>query len=152
MGTIHYCKRLMIKENLRNLQQQIKAAAINAGRDADDVKLVAVSKRFPASSICEAHSAGQILFGENYIQEASEKKPQIPPEVKLHFIGHLQSNKAKIAAEIFDMIETIDSMKLAKSLDKHLKVLGRTLRVLVQVNIADDQKKFGIEAVNFKFC
>lgn len=145
MGTIHYCKRPMIKENLRNLQQQIKAAAINAGRDADDVKLVAVSKRFPASSICEAHSAGQILFGENYIQEASEKKPQIPPEVKLHFIGHLQSNKAKIAAEIFDMIETIDSMKLAKSLDKHLKVLGRTLRVLVQVNIADDQKKFGIE-------
>ncbi|MEE4239817.1 MAG: YggS family pyridoxal phosphate-dependent enzyme, partial [Desulfopila sp.] len=114
------------------------------GRDEDSVKLVAVSKRFPAEAVLEAKKAGQYLFGENYIQEAKEKYDAVGKEVSFHFIGHLQSNKAKTAAEIFSMIETVDRVKVAAALQKHLEELDKKLDILIQVNIGFDEKKSGV--------
>lgn len=134
----------MIRENLKTIRNGIVAAAEKAGRDPEKIKLVAVSKFFPAEAIIEAFQAGQTIFGENYIQEVQTKRDLVPAEVKFHFIGHLQSNKAKIAAATCSMIETIDSYKLAKALHSHLEALQRTIDVLVQVNIGNDANKTGV--------
>jgi pyridoxal phosphate enzyme (YggS family) len=134
----------MIKENLQAVHRSIEAAAAKCGRHPEDIKLVAVSKRFPPEKITEAYGAGQMLFGENYIQEVQAKRPLMPKNALVHFIGHLQSNKAKTAAQFCDMIETVDRLKLARSLNSHLAALGRTMDVLIQVNIGDDPKKEGV--------
>ena len=134
----------MINRTLQDIRQKITETAIQCGRDPATIKLVAVSKNFPVSYIQEAIRAGQFLFGENYIQEAAQKKTEIGDTASFHFIGHLQSNKAKLAAQIFEMIETIDRYKLAAALNKELKCLGKTLDVLVQVNIGQEPQKSGI--------
>jgi pyridoxal phosphate enzyme (YggS family) len=135
----------MISDNIRKLKERIDEAARRAGRKPEEIKLVAVSKHFPAEAIIEAYAAGQTLFGENYIQELQAKKDLVPPEVVFHFIGHLQSNKAKIAAATCGMIETVDSFKLGKALNSHLETLNRNIDVLIQVNIGDDANKAGIQ-------
>lgn len=135
---------MMISENLRTIQTTISNTAYKCGRDPSTIKLVAVSKRHPTDSIKEAMAAGQNLFGENYIQEAADKCRIIGREASFHFIGHLQSNKAKLAAELFTMIETVDRYKLAKALHSHLEKLDKTLDILIQVNIGRDPKKSGI--------
>ena len=116
----------MISDNLAQIRSNITAAAAKAGRDASSIKLVAVSKFVPADRIQEALRCGQTLFGENYLQEAEEKIPLVGADAKWHFIGHLQSNKAKLAAALFDMVETVDRLKIAKALDTHAKQLGKT--------------------------
>lgn len=136
----------MIAENIQRIKNQIAATAIKVNRSPDDIKLVAVSKRFPVEKITEAHAAGQTLFGENYIQEMQIKRQQAPPSAIFHFIGHLQSNKAKIAAATCDMIETVDGLKLGKALNKHLQILDKTMDVLIQVNIGNDEKKAGVKS------
>ena len=133
----------MIQENLKKIHEQIDEAAQRSGRESREIKLVAVSKRFPAEAINEAAHAGQIFFGENYIQEVQAKRDLVVPAVKFHFIGHLQSNKAKIAASCCDMIETVDSFKLGAELNKQLQKINKTMPVLVQVNIGEDPKKSG---------
>jgi PLP dependent protein len=135
----------MIRQNLEEVRAHIAAVAGQCGRDEQSVRLVAVSKRFPADAILEAKQAGQLIFGENYIQEAREKYDTIGNDVSFHFIGHLQSNKAKIAAAIFSMIETIDRKKVAAALHKHLLELDKKLDILIQVNIGFDEKKSGVE-------
>ena len=115
----------MIAENIQKIKEKIAKAAVKANRSPDTIKLVAVSKRFPVAKINEAYAAGQIIFGENYIQEVQLKERQVPSSVIFHFIGHLQSNKAKIAAATCDMIETVDGMKLGKALNNHLQVSGQ---------------------------
>ena len=107
---------------------------------------MAVSKRFPADAIQEAQGAGQIIFGENYLQEARDKYESLQGSVQFHFIGHLQSNKAAIAAEICTMIETVDRLKLAKLLNQHLQHMDKKLDILIQVNIGEDPRKQGITA------
>jgi pyridoxal phosphate enzyme (YggS family) len=134
----------MIERNLQDIRQKITETAIQCGREPATIKLVAVSKKFPVSDIQGAIRTGQFLFGENYIQEAAQKKTEIGDMASFHFIGHLQSNKAKLAAQIFEMIETIDRYKLAAALDKELKYLGKTLDVLVQVNIGEEPQKSGV--------
>ncbi|MFT5698808.1 MAG: pyridoxal phosphate enzyme (YggS family) [Desulforhopalus sp.] len=134
----------MISNNLRLIREQMADAAQKSGRNLSEIKLVAVSKRFPVEKIIEACGAGQLLFGENYIQEVAQKKPLAPQEVRIHFIGNLQSNKAKIAAEFCDMVETVDRVKLGNALNKHCTTLDKTLKVLVQVNIGDDPNKSGV--------
>ena len=134
----------MIDRNLQDIRRKITETAIQCGRDPATIRLVAVSKKFPASHIQEAIRAGQLLFGENYIQEAAQKKTEIGDAASFHFIGHLQSNKAKMAAQIFEMVETIDRYKLAAALDKALKYLGKTLDILVQVNIGQEPQKSGV--------
>jgi len=136
----------MIANNLRIVKNRIGEAALEAGRLPEEIKLVAVSKRFPAEAIQAAFAAGQRIFGENYIQEVQAKRDLVPSGVIFHFIGHLQSNKAKIAAETCAMIETVDSFKLAKALDNHLDSLARDLDILVQINIGKDPHKTGVEA------
>jgi PLP dependent protein len=134
----------MIRQNLEEVRAHIAAVAGQCGRDEQSVRLVAVSKRFPADAILEAKQAGQLIFGENYIQEAREKYDTIGNDVSFHFIGHLQSNKAKTAAAIFSMIETIDRKKVAAALHKHLLELDKKLDILIQVNIGFDEKKSGV--------
>jgi pyridoxal phosphate enzyme (YggS family) len=140
----------MLCENLQNIRQRIVKAAGQAGRSAEEIKLVAVSKRFSKEKISEAIGCGQRIFGENYIQESVEKIPYITDkhsdcDISWHFIGKLQSNKAKRAVELFDVIETIDSLKLAITIEKHLDVLDKTLTGYVQVNIGREKQKSGVQ-------
>lgn len=137
---------MSIADNLYTLKNKIAATAAGCSRDPSSITLVAVSKRHPLTSIEEAMEAGQDIFGENYIQEAVEKCKLLTADAQIHFIGHIQSNKAKQAAEFFSMVETVDRYKLVKSLNGHLERLGRTLDVLVQVNIGEDPNKSGIPA------
>ncbi|MFH7320997.1 YggS family pyridoxal phosphate-dependent enzyme [Desulfurivibrio sp. D14AmB] len=135
-----------IADNLAAVRARIAAAARRAGRDPDAVRLVAVSKRVPTERLRQAIAAGQRLFGENYLQEAQEKIAEFDPagELGWHFIGHLQSNKAKAAAENFTMVETVDRLKLATLLDRHAAMAGRVLAVLVQVNVGGERQKSGV--------
>ena len=135
----------MIKDNLEKIREKIHSAAQKSGRDAESIKLVAVSKRKPPELISEAFENGQVLFAENYLQDAREKIENFPDTIKWHFIGHLQSNKAASAAELFDMIETVDRLKIARILDKSLHNTDKTLSVLVQVNIGNEPQKSGIK-------
>ena len=136
----------MIAENIRKIREKITEAAAKANRSPDAIKLVAVSKHFPAAKINEAYAAGQTIFGENYIQEVQLKRGQVPNSVIFHFIGHLQSNKAKIAAATCNMIETVDGLKLGKALHNHLQILNRTMDVLIQVNIGKEAQKYGVKS------
>lgn len=134
---------MSIAENLAQIHQEVASIATSCGRSPEDIKIVAVSKRFPAEAIKEACKAGHMLFGENYIQEAEKKIEKLDNKPFFHFIGHLQRNKAKIAARLFDCIETVDSLKLAKSLNGHLEKEGKVLKILLQVNIGEDPNKAG---------
>ncbi len=132
---------MSIKENLESIEERIAAACEKAGRSRDEVKLVAVSKRKPAEAVVEAAEAGQILFGENRVQEAQTKIPMCPPNLHWHLIGHLQSNKAKLAASgLFRMIHSVDSEKLLRALDEHA---ATPLPILIQVNISGEGSKSG---------
>jgi hypothetical protein len=134
---------MSILKNLEKIRQSITETAISCNRNPADIKLLAVSKHHPVTSIQEAIAAEQFLFGENYMQEAQEKCKVIT-NASFHFIGHIQSNKAKLAAELFNMVETVDRLKLAKALNKHLVTIDKKLDVLIQVNIGNDPKKYGI--------
>lgn len=134
----------MICENLRQIQEKIAAIARRCGRDPREIKLLAVSKRMTAKQIGEAWHCGQHLFGENFVQEAMEKIPRLDPALRWHFIGHLQSNKARQVARLFTMVETVDRLKLAKELNKHATAGDRILDILVQVNVALEPQKSGI--------
>ncbi len=138
---------MSILKNLENIRNSITETANSCGRDPANIKLLAVSKRHPVTSILEAMEAEQFLFGENYMQEAVKKCKAIP-DASFHFIGHIQSNKAKTAAEHFSMVETVDRLKLAKALHKHLEKLSRKLDILIQVNIGNDPKKYGMSPDN----
>lgn len=137
---------MTIADNIAAIRQRIDEIARACGRNPEDIQLVAVSKTFPATAVEEALGAGQQLFGENYIQEAQEKIEMLGGRCRFHFIGHLQSNKAKIAARLFDVIETVDSLKLARALDRHLGEIGRRMPILLQVNIGEDENKSGAQA------
>lgn len=132
---------MSIAENLNVVEERICAACEKAGRPRDEVKLIAVSKRKPVDAILEAAEAGQILFAENRIQEAQTKIPMCPPNLHWHLIGHLQSNKAKIAASgLFRMIHSVDSEKLIRTLDEYAAV---PLPILIQVNVSGEGSKSG---------
>lgn len=133
-----------IQQNIEIINHKIAQAVLISNRHIDDVRLVAVSKRFPISSIEIAQKAGQCLFGENYIQESKDKFNTIKSKPNFHFIGHLQSNKAKAACDIFTMVETVDRYSLAKSLNKHMIKKEETLDILIQVNIGKDPNKAGV--------
>ena len=106
----------MIAENLKRVREQVNQTALRCGRNPEDIRIVAVSKKHPPEAIKEAIEAGQLLFGENYIQEASQKIQELSSSCDFHFIGHLQSNKAKTACELFQMVETVDRLKTARAL------------------------------------
>src|SRR5438067_10625323 len=130
-----------IADNLAEVEKRIASACGRAGREREDVTLVAVSKTFPAERINEAIAAGITHIGENRVQEARDKKPQIRGSARWHLIGHLQSNKAKDAVQLFDVIETVDSIDLAQ---KIARASERARNVLLQVNIGDEPQKSGV--------
>lgn len=132
-----------ISENLAHINLRICAAAEIAGRDPSSVSLVAVSKTRPSADIIEAFKAGQVIFGENYIQELAPKLAEVAEAVEWHFIGHLQSNKVKYIAGRVSMIHTVDRISLAQEIDKQWKKLGRVCDVLIQVNISGEITKSG---------
>jgi pyridoxal phosphate enzyme (YggS family) len=132
---------MSIRENLEAVEIRIAAACAKAGRKRIEVKLVAVSKTNPAGAVIEAAEAGQVLFGENRVQEAQAKIPLCPGHLQWHLIGHLQSNKARIAASgLFRMIHSVDSEHLLRELDKYAAL---PLPVLIQVNISGEGSKEG---------
>ena len=133
-----------VAENIEAIRARIRGAAQRVGRDPHSVRLVAVSKHQPLEAIREAMAAGQAVFGENYLQEAEAKIAALGQAAAWHCIGHLQSNKARIAAEIFDCIETVDRLKLAKALETRLAELGKIMPVLVQVNVGGETQKAGV--------
>lgn len=133
-----------VAENIEVIRTRMRAAAQRVGRDPHSVRLVAVGKHQPLEAIREAMAAGQTVFGENYLQEAEAKIAALGQSAAWHCIGHLQSNKARIAAEIFDCIETVDRLKLAKALEARLAELGKIMPVLVQVNVGGEAQKAGV--------
>ncbi len=134
---------MSIAQNLAAINERMAQAARAAGRDPAEVALLAVSKTKPAEAVNQALAVGQCLFGENYVQEAAQKIPQVNEGALWHFIGHLQSNKAKKAAGLFDVIQTVDRAKLAKALSRHCSEQGKTLTILLQVSLAGETQKSG---------
>lgn len=130
-------------ENLAAIQQRIQAACARAGRDENAVTLLAVSKTHPPETIREAVDCGQILFGENKVQEAKAKIPFCPGKARWQFIGHLQSNKVRDAVDLFEMIQGVDSLNIAKEISKRAEQAGKTMPILLEVNVAGEASKFG---------
>ena len=134
-----------IRENLARIQDRIAAAAARAGRDPASIGLVAVSKTKPVSLMVEAIDAGITDIGENRVQEAQSKHPQIDRPVKWHLVGHLQRNKVKQALPIFNLIHSVDSPRLLAEIDRRSAGSNRTTDVLIQVNTSAEPSKYGLE-------
>ena len=139
-----------LRSNLLHVEEGIAAACRRAGRSRESVALMAVSKMHPAAAITEAASLGITLFGENKVQEFQEKSAALEPmlaaqRIRVHLIGHLQSNKAARAAEIFTSIDTLDSLRLAERLEESAAKLGRGLPVLLEIKISDEESKSGLQ-------
>ena len=134
-----------IKENLLRVMERIQKAARKVERDPREIKLVAVSKTVETARIKEAIEAGVSILGENYVQEAQKKIEEIGRPIAWHFIGHLQTNKAKYAVRLFDMIHSIDSLPLAEELNRRAERAGQVMRVMIEVNLSGEATKFGAE-------
>ena len=134
-----------LASNIAELQERIGAACARAGRVAGSVTLMAVSKTHPPAAVAEAAAAGLRVFGESKIQEARLKIPQCPGHLRWHFIGHLQSNKCREAVELFSMIQGVDSLALAREINKRADQAAKTMPVLLEVNVAGEASKFGYQ-------
>jgi pyridoxal phosphate enzyme (YggS family) len=132
-----------VKDNLETINKKIKEAALKVNRDPQEIKLVAVTKTATLEQIKEAINEGVKIIGENKVQEAKGKYQVLTTEVKWHLIGHLQTNKVKYAVEIFDLIHSVDSIKLAKEIDKRSVQFKKTIDVLIEVNISGEETKYG---------
>jgi pyridoxal phosphate enzyme (YggS family) len=132
-----------IAENLERVREQIAQAAAKAGHKADDIELVAITKTHPAEKIREAVEAGHTLFGESRVQEARAKIPELPSNLRWHFVGHLQKNKIRHALPLFEMIHSVDSLALAEDINRIAEEEGMHPRVLLEVNVAGEGSKFG---------
>jgi pyridoxal phosphate enzyme (YggS family) len=137
---------MSIAENLAHLHEQIAQACRRANRPESDVALMAVSKVHPVEMILEAYAAGQRLFGENRVQEFQEKSPHVKDlaGAQFHLIGPLQSNKTAKAAELFDAIDAVDSLKIAQRLNTAASALGKKLPVLIEVKLSHEESKHGL--------
>ena len=136
-------------ERLSAVRARIARAAERSGRDQAAVVLIGASKTVGAERLKEAVAAGLLDLGENRVQEAREKMAALPDKrVRWHLIGHLQSNKAKLAAELFDWVHSVDSESLARELDRRAREAGKRLQVLVEVNTSGEPSKFGVAAAD----
>lgn len=132
-----------IAQNFAAIRERIAAACARVSRDPKTVTLVAVSKGHPPESIRAAAEAGHTVFGENRVQEAKAKIPHCPGRARWHMIGHLQSNKARDAVNLFEMIESVDSLSLATEVNKWAEKSAKTMPLLLEVNVAGESSKFG---------
>ncbi|MDB6069629.1 MAG: alanine racemase domain protein [Verrucomicrobiales bacterium] len=135
-----------IAERLQETRERLDAAALRSGRAAGDVELLAVSKTFPPSAVEEAARAGQRLFGESRVQECLDKIPALSPQLRWHFIGHLQSNKVRKVLPLCEAFHSVDSTELALDLERIAEDVGCRPQVYLQVNVAGDGRKFGFTA------
>jgi len=132
---------LVLRERLDQVEQRIQNAAHRAGRKREEITLIAVTKKFPAEAVRQAYELGLRCFGENYVQEFERKHPALADlaGAEFHLIGHLQSNKSRIAGDLFQVVETVDSEKLANRLDQ----LNRPLEVMIEVKLSHEESKEG---------
>ena len=136
---------MSLADNLSSIQQRIRAACDRCDREPNSITLVAVTKTYPPETVREAVNLGVTVFGENKIQEAKAKIPDCPGRSRWHFIGHLQSNKCRDAVELFEMIESVDSLSLAREINKRAEAAAKTMAVLLEVNVAGEASKFGYQ-------
>ena len=137
----------MIAESVAKIRERIGNACQRSGRKASDVTLLAVAKTFPAERVAEAVACGVTDIGENYVQELLGKKEALTdPDIRWHFIGHLQSNKVKYIAKWIHLIHAVDSIRLAAEIDRRAREAGRTIDVMIEVNSTGEASKFGVPA------
>ena len=136
----------MIENNYKNVIARIDNACRKAGRDRSEVRLIAVSKTKPADDIKQVYDMGQRIFGENKVQELCGKVPQLPEDIEWHLIGHLQQNKVKYLMENTAMIHSVDSFRLAETISKEAQKHNKVMPVLLEINVAEEESKFGIAA------
>lgn len=134
------------QSNLLAVQTRIAAACQRCGRSIEEIALLPVTKNHPAEAVKYAESAGLRAIGENRVQEAADKRSSYPSSLRWELIGHLQSNKSRLAVEIFDRIQSVDSLKLLRKLDRHAAEAGKSLPILLQCNSGEDPAKFGFLA------
>ena len=133
-----------VAANIARVRNAIADAASRSGREASDVRLMAVTKTVDDERIIEAISAGVDMIGESYVQEAKRKIEKMGRRLEWHMIGYLQSNKAKYAVRLFDMIHSVDRMELARELDRRAKAVGNVMKILIEVNISGEETKSGV--------
>lgn len=136
----------MIAENMKVVQKKIEAACEKSGRSKEEVTLIAVSKTKPVSMLQEAYDTGCRDFGENKVQELVDKYEQLPKDIRWHMIGHLQRNKVKYIVDKVYMIHSVDSLRLAEEISKEAVKKGVTVLILLEVNVAQEETKFGASA------
>ena len=132
-----------VAQRLAAIRERIEAACRRAGRDPSEVTLVGASKRQPLERLQEAFDAGLTAFGENIVQEAQEKKDRLPAEIEWHLLGPLQSNKTRPAAELFDVIHSVDRLKILRRLNQHAEELGKRLPCFIEVLLGGEESKHG---------
>jgi pyridoxal phosphate enzyme (YggS family) len=139
---------MSIAENIAQVQERVAAAAQRVGRSASGISLMGVSKTFPIESIREAYAAGLRVFGENRVQEFAGKADALRDlrDAEWHLIGHLQTNKAAKAAELFDAVDSVDSVRMAQKLNASAESVGKTLSVLIEINVGGEKAKSGVAA------
>ncbi len=135
----------MLKENLQEVEEKIQSACQRAGRDRSEVTLVAVSKTKPAATLQEAYELGVRVFGENKVQEIREKYEVLPKDIEWHMIGHLQTNKVKYIVDKVRLIHSVDSLRLAEVIEKEAEKHNRGVDILLEVNVAEEESKFGLK-------
>lgn len=141
---------MSIQSQLSDILTRIQNAEKRVGRPHGSAKLIAVSKTFPAQDVLECYECGQKVFGENKVQEGLSKKEALPTEIIWHLIGPLQRNKARKAIENFDLIHAVDSLKLATYMNGIAQELGKTPHILLEVNVGDEDSKFGFSIEDLK--
>ena len=134
----------MLQNNLIQVEQNIEEACRRAGRDRSEVTLIAVSKTKPAETLQEAYDLGVRVFGENKVQEMADKYEVLPKDIRWHLIGHLQRNKVKYIIDKAVLIHSVDSLRLAQTIEKEAKKHNLTAHILIEVNVAREESKFGI--------
>ena len=134
----------MLKENLLNVEAKIQEACRRAGRERSEVTLIAVSKTKPVETLKEAYDLGVRVFGENKVQELTDKYEALPRDIHWHMIGHLQRNKVKYIIDKAELIHSVDSLRLAEAIEKEAEKRNITVNILIEVNVAREESKFGI--------
>ena len=135
----------MIQENLRIVEENIRKACMRAGRDPKEVTLIAVSKTKPVPDLAEAYEAGARDFGENNVQEIMDKEAVLPKDIRWHMIGHLQRNKVKYIVDKVSMIHSVDSLRLAQTIEQEAAKHDVCVPILLEVNVAQEETKFGLK-------
>ena len=135
----------MLRENLQEVEERIQEACRRAGRDRSEVTLVAVSKTKPVAILQEAYDLGVRVFGENKVQEIREKYEALPKDIEWHMIGHLQTNKVKYIVDKVRLIHSVDSLRLAEVIEKEAEKHNRIVDILLEVNVAEEESKFGLK-------